>query len=488
MKREEIVLVFDCGATNVRVIAIDTYGTIIAGKSFPNNTNPDPYYPGGIIWDVEEIWRKLCSASLQVTNQIDTESIVGVTVTTFGVDGALFDKNGKMLYPVISWQCPRTNPIMADIGRYISMDDLYSTSGIYPYNFNTINKFVWYKENRPELLEQASDFLFLPSILIKKLSGKIINDVSMAGTSMMTDIKTRRFSNKILDKIGIDPSLFANLGEPGQQVGEVNNAGSAQTGIPVNAPVCLAGHDTEFAIFGSGAGVNEPVLSSGTWEILMTRSRQASTTREQFDLAITTELDAVPGIYDIGMNWIGSGLLEWCSNNLFSELNGDHKYETMILGAEKVLSGSNGVYVSPAFYRESALGKAGAIGGLVLGSTRYEIYRSMLEALSYRLKDGIIALQKSGRFSTAALRVVGGGSKNRLWNQIRADVCGIPVQLINQKETTVLGAAMFTFAGVGVFNSVESARQNIDYRPVVIEPSENTAIYQHLYQEYKSKQ
>lgn len=487
MKQEKVVLVFDCGATNVRVIAIDTCGKIVAAKSFPNNTSPDPFYPGGIIWDVEEIWGKLCNASLQVINEIDKENIVGVTVTTFGVDGALFNKDGKMLYPVISWQCTRTNPIMAGIDRYISMEELYGTSGIYPYNFNTINKFIWYKENRPDVLEQASYFLFLPSILINKLSGGRINDVSMAGTSMMTDIKERRFSKVILDKIGIDPSLFSNLEEPGRIVGKINVEGSLQTGIPTNVPVCLAGHDTQFAIFGSGAALNEPVLSSGTWEILMARSQKVSNTREQFDLGITTELDAVPGVYDIGMNWIGSGLLEWCSSNLFSELSDDQKYETMISGAETVPPGSNGISVSPAFYKESALGKGGAIDGLTLASTRYEIYRAMLESLSFRLKDGITALQKAGGFSTKMLRVVGGGSKNRLWNQIRADVCGVPVQLINQKETTVLGAALFTFTGTGVFSSIEEARENIDYRPITIEPSQNAERYRLLFEEYKTK-
>lgn len=488
MKDEKVILVFDCGATNVRVIAIDAYGKIVAGKSYPNNTAPDPFYPGGLIWDVEEIWGKLCKASLQVTSDIDKERIAGVTVTTFGVDGALFDRNGKMIYPVISWQCSRTNPIMSNIDRYIGIDELYGTSGIYPYNFNTINKFIWFRENRPDVLEQASHFLFLPSILIDKLTGSKVNDSSMAGTSMMTELKERKFSNVILNKIGIEASLFSNLEEPGRVVGKVNTEGFKQTGIPLNIPVCLAGHDTQFAMFGSGTGLNEPVLSSGTWEILMARSQNASTTREQFDLGITTELDAIPGVYDIGMNWIGSGLLEWCGNNLFSELSGDQRYETIISGAEIVPPGSNGIRVSPAFYKESASGRAGAIEGLTLGSTRFEIYRAMLESLSYRLKDGIVALQKSGDFHTKILRVVGGGSKNRLWNQIRADVCGVPVQLIDHKETTVLGASLFTFAGIGVFPSVEAARANIDYRPVTIEPSQNAALYKALYEEHQSKQ
>jgi len=126
----KMVLVFDCGATNIRVIAIDINGKIVAGKSYPNKVSKDPYFNGGLIWDVEEIWEKLCDASLQVTSQINKEDIAGVTFTTFGVDGALFDRNGEMLYPVISWQCNRTNAIMAAI------EPLYPDGGALQYERN----------------------------------------------------------------------------------------------------------------------------------------------------------------------------------------------------------------------------------------------------------------------------------------------------------------------------------------------------------------
>ena len=109
MLKGDIVIVLDCGATNVRVIAINSKGTIIASESAPNNTKPDPFYPAWRIWDVNEIWDKMCTASKSVISKINPGNIAGVTVTTFGVDGTLFDKSGKMLYPVISWQCERTN-------------------------------------------------------------------------------------------------------------------------------------------------------------------------------------------------------------------------------------------------------------------------------------------------------------------------------------------------------------------------------------------
>jgi L-fuculokinase len=164
MKNSEIVIVFDCGATNVRVIAINSKGVILASESLPNNTQPDPFYPAYRIWDVKEIWNKMCLASKKVMSRIDVRMIAGITVTTFGVDGTLFDETGKMLYPVISWQCERTNQIMAGIGKYISVSDLYRECGVLPFNFNTINKLIWFVEQKPDIVEKSYRFLFMPSI------------------------------------------------------------------------------------------------------------------------------------------------------------------------------------------------------------------------------------------------------------------------------------------------------------------------------------
>nr|WP_235207974.1 FGGY family carbohydrate kinase [Saccharicrinis fermentans] len=105
MHKKDIAIVFDCGATNVRVIAMDKTGNILASHAMPNETDEDPYFPGGRIWDLEKLWSKLCKAAKIVTGEIDTERIIGTTVTTFGVDGAFTDKKGEILYPVISWQC-----------------------------------------------------------------------------------------------------------------------------------------------------------------------------------------------------------------------------------------------------------------------------------------------------------------------------------------------------------------------------------------------
>ena len=470
MAKGDIVIVFDCGATNVRVIAINSRGLIIASESLPNNTKPDPYYPAYRIWDVNEIWQKMCQSSQKVINRIIRNDIAGVTVTTFGVDGTLFDRSGKMLYPVISWQCERTNPIMANIGKYVPLTDLYKECGVLPFTFNTINKLIWFAEQKPELIEKSHMFLFMPSVFTYLLTGEMVNDTTMAGTSMVSSLSSRKFSVPILNRIDFPAEKLGDPVEAGNIIGKINNKAASETGIPNGIPVVATGHDTQFAIFGSGAEINEPVLSSGTWEILMVRSESYKTDRKQLDMAITTELDTRPGLFNIGNQWIASGVLEWARKNLYADL-GENVYETMISGAEKIPSGCNGVTVVPKFYEELKGKPGGQILGLTMETTRDEIYRAMLEALSKRLVEGKRVLEDAGGFRTESILCVGGGSKNRLWNRLRADYTGVPIKIIDHKETTVLGASLFVQAACGNAGSPEEARRQIDYKTEIIEPN-----------------
>jgi L-fuculokinase len=477
MSKGDIVIVFDCGATNVRAIAINSKGEILASESFPNNTRPDPFYPSYIIWDVKEIWDKMCRASQKVINKININRIAGITVTTFGVDGTLFDKSGKMLYPVISWKCERTKPIMANIDKYLPLNELYGESGVLPFSFNTINKLIWFVEQKPEIVEKSSRFLFMPSIFSFLLTGEMVNDTTMAGTSMLTNLQTRGFSKNIINKIKFPFEKIGTPVEAGTVTGKVNAKASAETAIPEGIPVVATGHDTQFAIFGSIAEKNQPVLSSGTWEILMVRSEGFRSGKEQLDTGITTELDSRSGLYNIGNQWIASGILEWAKRNLYGDIK-ENVYDVMVSGAEKVPSGCNGVKIIPKFYEELNGKPGGQILGLTLESTRDEIYRAMLEALSARLVEGKRALENAGQFKTESILCVGGGSKNRLWNQLRADFTGVPLKIIDQKETTVLGASLFVQAACGNAASPEDARSAINYKTEIVEPKNGNSILQ----------
>lgn len=483
--KKNIAIVFDCGATNVRVIAMNDQGVILASKSMSNETNEDPYLSEGRIWDVKKLWAKLCLASRDVVSKIDTTLIAGVTFTTFGVDGTFVDEKGDLLYPVISWQCNRTVQMVEEVQKYISTERLYELSGVYPYAFNTIYKMVWFKENKPEILEKAHRFLFIPSLLAMQLSGAMNNDATMMGTSMMNHLGDRTFSKEVLDALDLNVDLFGDIKEPGMLAGEVTADGSRMSGIPMGTPLYTAGHDTQFAIYGSGAALNQPVLSSGTWEILMGRSKTKQRAKLSIGSKLTTELDAMEGVCNIGQNWLGSGVLEWFFRHFYPDLKGEELYNQVAEDAQKVEAGKHGLLVDPSFYKEQIGDKGGRILGITLQTSRQEIYSAFIESLSFRLREALESLQKAGGYKAEKIICVGGGSKNALWNQIRADVCQIPIQVIEQKETTVLGAALFVFYGSGLYPSVEAAREAIDYNPQLVLPSkEKETFWDECYKNY----
>ncbi|HCQ2535228.1 TPA: L-fuculokinase [Escherichia coli] len=393
--KQEVILVLDCGATNVRAIAVNRQGKIVARASTPNASDIAMENNTWHQWSLDAILQRFADCCRQINSELTDCHIRGIAVTTFGVDGALVDKQGNLLYPIISWKCPRTAVVMDNIERLISAQQLQAISGVGAFSFNTLYKLVWLKENHPQLLERAHAWLFISSLINHRLTGEFTTDITMAGTSQMLDIQQRDFSPQILQATGIPRRLFPRLVEAGEQIGTLQNSAAAMLGLPVGIPVISAGHDTQFALFGAGAEQNEPVLSSGTWEILMVRSAQVDTSLLSQYAGSTCELDSQAGLYNPGMQWLASGVLE---------------------------------------------------------------------GLTTQLQRNLQMLEKIGHFKASELLLVGGGSRNTLWNQIKANMLDIPVKVLDDAETTVAGAALFGWYGVGEFNSPEEARAQIHYQ------------------------
>lgn len=101
--------------------------------------------------------------------------------------------------------------------------------------------------------------------------------------------------------------------------------------------------------------------------------------------------------------------------------------------------------------------------GLTLSTTRDHIYRVALEGLSYQLRLAIEIIERAFKVKTKSVRVVGGESKNVLWNQIRTDVTNLPILVSRFSEVTVLGVALVAFVRVGVFKSAEDALKSLDW-------------------------
>ena len=462
-----ISLILDCGATNVRAIAIDQQGQIIANAHQANQTTEDPQHKDYQIWDFEQIVEKLFACAKHVCQQLREKqlSVDVIGVTTFGVDGAFFI-NGKQATPIISWKCPRTISVMQQLADQFDVAALYQRNGIGQYSFNTLYKLRWLQQNDVEHYASFEQFLFISSMLTYRLTGVLSTDSTMAGTSMMTDLQTQNWDSEVLALLQLDKSQFPPLVNAGQKIGTLLSEIAKQLGLPSGIPVISCGHDTQFAILGSGAALNQPVLSSGTWEILMARTERAIVRPDYLSQGLTTEWDSVKGLFNPAIQWVGSGILEWVGRLLFRDCYGkENYYRTMI--DEATVVGESTVSLQGNFEFNQQSLQLGQFLGLTMHTTRGEIYRATLQYLANKLKQNLALLQQVGHFQAESLICVGGGAKNALWNQLRANTLGLPIDVVQVSEATALGAAMTTFTGIGVFpdvNAAQSAMQSLRQR------------------------
>ncbi|RLF05377.1 MAG: L-fuculokinase [Thermoprotei archaeon] len=484
----DIVIVFDCGSTNLRVAAVSEEGDIVAQANASNSPVPQPGHEEWLIWDLEEIWGKLCALSKRVVSQLNSASIKAVTVTTWGADGAPVRRDGTLTYPAISWQCTRTRSVVEELLKHIGPREIFRITGYQVIYFNTLFKLLWLRRHVPRALEEAHTWLMMPGLIAYRLCEEFHIDPTSASTMMAMDLAKRDWSADMLSLAGLDSSFFPEWKEPGEVAGYVTARASRHTGLPEGTPVVVSGHDTQFAIMAAGAGPREAVLSSGTWEILALRLDRFDPNDVAFEEGVIIEADVEPGLWNPQLLMIASAVLEWLKRLIYPEL-GPGDYGKMIEEARGVEPGSGGVVFIPSFVPDSGplkkYGVDGGILGLRLAVSRGQLYRAALEGLSLQLRLALEALERAFRLEIERVRVVGGGSKNELWNEIRASITRRPVITTRFAEATVLGAAITAFKGTGKFRTFAEALRSLEWGLREYKPK-RVKEYERLYERFVS--
>ncbi|MBU0607776.1 MAG: hypothetical protein KKI08_07795, partial [Armatimonadetes bacterium] len=168
---------------------------------------------------------------------------------------------------------------------------------------------------------------------------------------------------------------------------------------------------------------------------------------------------------------------------------GEAAYVQLASDATEAGPGAGGVAVLPSFVASTGPAKRyhteGTVLGLTITTTPAQVYRAALEGLTYQFRHALEVLRSSVGAQPELVRVVGGGSKNTLWNQLRADVTGLPMITIEQKEATVVGAAMFAMLGAGVYTTLAEAQEQMTGGQTTVEPSGDRRFYEEGYGRYR---
>ena len=153
--------------------------------------------------------------------------------------------------------------------------------------------------------------------------------------------------------------------------------------------------------------------------------------------------------------------------------------------AEKVENGCEGLIAIPHLCGTVVPNNPRAKGvffGVELKHTRGHFARSIMESVAYMIREYVDFMN----LPINEIRSMGGGAKSKLWCEIKSSVLNKRVATLNENETACLGSAMFAGVGIGAFESVEKAADEIvaTNKTYKADPNE----YAEIYNQYKVKE
>jgi glycerol kinase len=378
-------------------------------------------------------------AALGITNQRETT--------------ILWDrKTGKPVYNAIVWQCRRTAGICDGLKKDGWEPYIREATGLVADAYFSGTKVKWILDNVSGARARAEkgDLLFgtVDAWLLWNLSGGRVHatDYSNASRTLLYNIKSLSWDEKILDVLGVPPSLLPEVRPSSGVFGLTDPKIFDGTEIPVAG---IAG-DQQAALFGQTCfepGMAKNTYGTGCFLVMNTGDR-AIPSRSGLLTTIAYGLDGKVEYALEGSVFIAGAVVQWLRDELHLVRTAA---ETEFFASQAATNG--GVYLVPAFVGLGApywdMYARGAVLGLTRGANRNHIIRAALESIAYQTRDVIAAIEKDSGIRLAVLKVDGGASANNFLMQFQADILGGAVSRPRIVETTALGAAYLAGLAVG---------------------------------------
>jgi len=452
------ILAHDLGTTGNKATLFDAGGTMVASTVEAYDTlYPHPNWAEQDPAD----WQRAVFDSTRALLEQSSVQADDVAVVSFSghMQGAVFvDRTGTPLRHAIIWADQRATAQADRIRRLCGEEAIYCLTGHRVSAAYTAAKLLWVKEHQPEIYRRTHKVLQAKDYAVFLLTGSFATDYSDASGTQVFDLEERRWSEDVLQTLGLSPSLFPDAYPSTTVVGTLTDAAAAASGLVAGTPVVIGGGDGACATVGAGSvheGDAYNYVGSSAWIALTTRRPLFDPQRRTFTFA---HLD--PELYfPIGTMQAAGGARDWLLRILGDE--GDGLAEEV----DQVPPGSRGLIFLPYLLGERSPHwnprARAAFVGLAMPHSRAELARAVLEGVAFNLKLILDTLLSQG-VKVDAMCLIGGGARSPVWRQILADVYNLPIlRLSLDAEATALGAAIAGGIGVGIFPDFGVARDII---------------------------
>ncbi|MBO1306016.1 xylulokinase [Enterococcus sp. 669A] len=485
------LLGIDIGTSSCKAALFELDGQVVAqaSESYPI------FYPheGWVEQNPEDWWRAVCKATKQLMQQtqLDPNQIAGIGVAGQSWSAIPLSAEGKVLGNTPIWMDTRANDICQELDQIIGEEALFELSGNPLQPAYTLPKILWYKKHLPEMYQKIDKILQSNSYIVYQLTGVISQDVSQGYGYQCFDMHQGTFDQTVCDEVGLDMNMLPEMYACHEVVGMVTKEAAQQCGLAEGIPVVAGGLDSACGALGTGAihdgETQEQGGQAGGMSICLDSYKA--------DPRLILSMHVVSGKWLLQGGTVGGGgVLNWLEKHLgyqerqLAAENQTSSFEELCLLAEKVNPGSDGVIFLPYMAGErSPIWNPQAKGvyyGLDFSKTKGHLIRASLEGVAYSLKHNLDIAEAAGAKVTL-LRAMGGAANSHLWTQIKSDVTGKEMRVVNTDTTTTLGAALLAGVGTGIYRDFEEAvNKTVTYGRSHLPNAELAEVYQAGYRNY----
>ena len=485
----------DAGTSGVKAIVIDDTGKIRGtGYKECDIITPKPNWVEQNPLD----WWDACKYAI---SKAVMESGRGKDIIGIGFSGqmqgcTIMDKNMNPVGNCIIWLDNRATAEVSEIEGLINVTETLGITTSHCMASYWAPKLLWLKKNRPEDFAKAHKVLYPKDYLRFMLTGEVAAEVSDSSFSFFVDVPNRKWSDKMFRYTGIDRALVPDrLIESQDIAGYLKTDLAEEFGMTAGIPVVAGGGDQPCGGVGNGIvwpgivsvsiGTSGVVFACGDEPIVDKKKRGS------FSLC-----HSVPGKWAyLSCTLAAGGSFKWLRDNFFADKKealakeGKDAYDYMTSLAALSKPAAKGLTYLPYLNGDATpivdANARGTFFGLSYMHTMGDICRSVMEGVTYSLRDAIEILRELG-LNISEVRASGGGAKSGLWRRIQADIYNASVVTMNIDEGPAAGAAILAAVGAGYFGNIEEAC-GVILKPVsTTDPIPgNAGMYNEFYGTYK---
>ena len=479
------LLGIDVGTGGARALLLDEMGRVLGAATAEHAEMSSPQL-GWAEQDPRDWWRATCVA---VAECLAEAGAAGAEVSAVGLTGqmhglVLLDAAGEVLRPALIWCDQRTEEECRAITERVGAKRLIELTANPALTGFTLPKIWWVRAHEPEIWRRVRSIMLPKDYVRFRLTGVRATDVADASGTLLFDVVNRRWSAEMLQASNLQAEILPEVFESPEISGRVSKEGAAASGLREGTPVVAGAGDQ--AAGAVGMGIVEPGNISATIGTSGVVFAATSSPVVEPQGRIHTFCHAIPGRWHVMGVTQGAGLsLRWFRDQFASGAS----YDALMKEAAQAPPGADGLLWAPYLMGERTPhlepNARAALVGLTAQHTRAHVLRAILEGVAFSLRDTFTIFRELS-VPAKSIRLGGGGARSPLWQQIQAEIYGMPVDLVAAEEGAAYGAALLAGVGAGVWRSVEAACETVVQVAKRVEPvARNVDLLNRRYQEYR---